>query len=373
MPWRAVSVMLLRQEFINLLHKDTLNFSELCRRYGISRKTGYKWAERFAKGGIAGLEDASRRPKTIVRHMDQDTEERIVEFRTKHRWGSRKIRRRLQDLDLTPVPACSTITRALHRHNLVDPERPGSKKWRRFEQPAPNCLWQMDFKAPVATLAGVVHPLTVLDDHSRFNICLSALPNQKTGEVQGALTEAFARYGLPDTMLVDNGSPWGNNREYPHTALTVWLLRLNVGVVHSRPYHPQTLGKDERFHRTLEEELIGRNQWRDIVHLQRSFNPWRHTYNFERPHDALGLDVPADRYRPSPRSFPETLPQIDYPTGVSVRKIDEKGKFCFLNKRFRVGKAFRGYPVGLRPTDADGVYDVLFCHHIINHIDLRND
>jgi transposase InsO family protein len=362
--------MSLRQEFIKLLHAESLNFSELCRRYGISRKTGYKWAERYEQSGIAGLEDASRRPRTIGRHMDQNT---VVELRTKHSWGSRKIRRRLQVLDFTPVPACSTIPRALHRHNLVDPERPGNKKWQRFEQPAPNCLWQMDFKAPVPTLAGVAHPLTVLDDHSRFNICLRALPNQKTREVQETLTEAFARYGLPDTILVDNGSPWGNNREYPHTALTVWLMRLNVGVIHSRPYHPQTLGKDERFHRTLKEELIRRNQWRDLVHLQRSFDPWRHTYNFERPHDALGLDVPADRYRPSLRSFPDTLPQIDYPTGVSVRKIDDKGKVCFLSKRFRIGKAFRGYPVGLRPTDTDGLYDVLFCHHVIKYIDLRND
>jgi transposase InsO family protein len=365
--------MSLREEFIKLLHKEALSFTELCCRYGISRKTGYKWAERFKQSGIAGLEDASRRPRTIARHIDQNMEEKIVELRTKHSWGSRKIRRRLQVLDFTPVPACSTITRALHRNNLVDPERPGSKNWQRFEHPAPNCLWQMDFKAPVPTLAGVVHPLTVLDDHSRFNICLRALPDQRTAGVQSTLTEAFGLYGLPDTILVDNGSPWGNNREQRHTALTVWLMRINVGVAHSRPYHPQTLGKGERFHRTLEEDLIGRYQWRDLVHLQRSFDPWRHTYNFERPHDSLGLDVPADRYRPSLRAFPETLPEIEYPAGIAVRKVEDKGRFCFKGKHFRVGKAFRGYPVGLRATDTDGVYDVMFCHHIVTHIDLRID
>jgi transposase InsO family protein len=157
----------------------------------------------------------------------------------------------------------------------------------------PNSLWQMDFKGPVNTLAGQAHPLTVLDDHSRFNLCLQALPNQQTAGVQDTLSDTFRRYGLPDRMAVDNGSPWGCDAEHLYTALTVWLIRLGVSVSHSRPYHPQTLGKDERFHGTLKRELLNRRQWQDRSDLQKSLDPWREEYNWIRPHEAWDWRFPA--------------------------------------------------------------------------------
>ena len=169
---------------------------------------------------------------------------------------------------------------------------------------------------------------------------------------------------------MDNGSPWGGHARNPYTTLTVWMIRLNIRVSHSRSYHPQTLGKDERFHRTLNEELISQYQWRDLVHLQGSFDWWRSRYNFERPHDSLDLDVPASRYQPSLRSFPDLLPPIEYPTDMLVRKVQDGGFVHFKGRTFRFSSAFRGCPVGFNPTRKDGVFDVMFCQHQIKTVDL---
>ncbi len=373
MPWQEVSTVSLRQEFITLVQQGVVSVSELCRRYGVSRKTGYKWVVRYRHDGAAGLTDRGRRPHRSPRQTAPALEAGLVALRRHHpTWGARKLRRRLQVLGRAPVPACSTVTAILHRHGLIAPEGPGGRRaWVRFEHPVPNSLWQMDFKGPVQTLAGPCHPLGILDDHSRFNLCLRALPNEQTAGVHAALTATFHRYGLPDTLLVDNGSPWGCDLAHPHTPLTVWLLRLGVGVSHGRPYHPQTQGKEERFHRTLQTELLRHAQWRDLAHCQAAFDRWREHYNHERPHDALALAVPAARYQPSLRPLPATLPPVVYPSGMATRRVQQGGQLCFQGRTLRVPKAFAGYPVGLQPTSLDGVFDVWFCQHRITQLDLR--
>ena len=181
----------------------------------------------------------------------------------------------------------------------------------------------------------------------------------------------FRRYGLPRWMLMDNGSPWGSDLEHPNTPLTAWLVRLGVQVVHSGPYHPQTVGKDERFHRSLKAEVITRWDLEGYKECQERFDWWRGVYNFERPHDSLELDVPADRYRSSERSFPETLPAIEYGPGDAIRRVQAGGKIYFKNRVFRIGKPFRGQPVALRATTKDGVWDVYFCHQRISKVDIR--
>jgi len=189
--------------------------------------------------------------------------------------------------------------------------------------------------------------------------------------VQQRLTAIFRRYGLPRKMLMDNGPPWGAEGQADYTTLTVWLLRLGVRVSHSRPYHPQTLGKDERFHRTLKAELLQYCQGLALVQCQPRFDAWRLTYNLDRPHEALGMAVPASRYRESPRSFPERLPAIEYGPGDVVRKVYETGRISFHNRFFRLGKAFRGEAVALRPTVTDGLWEVYFGQHRIARINLR--
>ncbi len=374
MSWGVVSLMSLREEFVQLVEgRTTMSLTKLCQRYGISRKTGYKWLGRYRKQGLEGLADHSRRPKHSPRQLPEGKEQSLVTLRYNHpRWGARKIRRLLSNQGEAGVPACSTITAVFHRHGLIDSSSQAAKpNWQRFEREVPNSLWQMDFKGPLATVRGKAHALTVLDDHSRFNLCLKALPNQQGESVQQALIATFRLYGLPNTMIMDNGPPWGGDPDYPYTVLTMWLIRLHVGVSHSRPYHPQTMGKDERFHATLNRELLRARQWQDIPDLERAFQSFRHQYNFIRPHDALGLEVPASRYQVSLRSFPESLPPIEYDPGVTVRKVQQKGEISFKGKTLKVGKAFAGYPVGLKSSSTDGLFDVLFCHHTVRQINLK--
>ena len=298
----------------------------------------------------------------------------MVALRERHpAWGGRKLQRRLRDLGHREVPAPSTITAILHRHGLIEPaESLKHTAFGRFEHETPNRLWQMDFKGWFALGAGRCHPLTVLDDHSRFNILLHACANEQGTTVQEHLTETFRRYGLPDRMTMDNGAPWGSDAEHPLTPLTVWLLRLGVGVSHSRPYHPQTQGKDERFHRTLKVELLHGRQFRDLRHCQEHFDGFRDLYNLERPHEALGLATPASRYQPSARPLPERLPPIEYAPGDVVRKVQAKGELFYRGHVFRIAKALRGYPVALRPTAEEGHLAVYFCQHTITEIDLRH-
>jgi transposase InsO family protein len=229
----------------------------------------------------------------------------------------------------------------------------------------------MDFKGHFATATGRCHPLTVLDDHSRYALGLEACADERGATVQERLTGIFRRYGLPRKMLMDNGSPWGADAAHPYTPLTVWLLKLGVQVGHSGPYHPQTLGKDERFHRTLKAEVLQYCRGLELVACQRRFAEWRLLYNLERPHEALGLTPPVSRYRESPRSFPETLTPVVYGPGDQVRKVQAEGWLTFRGRDYRVSKAFRGEAVALRPTLTDGVWEVFFGPHRIAQIDER--
>jgi transposase InsO family protein len=372
MPWREVSVVDLRREFVMLACQEGANVSALCRRFGISRKTGYKWLAR-ADGAAPALGDRSRRPKYSPRRTPAAMEASVVAVRAEHPcWGGRKIARRLADLGETEVPAASTVTAILRRHGVALGATGAAGPFQRFERSLPNELWQMDFKGHVALARGRCHPLTVLDDCSRFNLCLAACGDEQGLTVQGHLRTAFRRYGLPHWIITDNGSPWGDGPQTPYTPLGVWLMRLGIGISHSRPYHPQTLGKDERFHRTLKAELLCGPPFDSLVHCQQTFDRWRVTYNCERPHQALDMAVPASRYQPSGRAFPETLPPINYAPDHLVRRVQQQGWISFKGTAFKLPKAFAGYPVGLVPRTTDGTWSVIFASRCIARIDLRN-
>ncbi len=372
MPWQECSTMSLRQEFLFLASQPESNFSQLCQRFGISRKTGYKWLQRYQESGATGLADRSRRPRHSPGRTDPAVEQKVLGIRDQYGWGARKIKWCLQR-DAQTALARSTAHSILQRHGRVAPQpNSGAGSYQRFEHERPNQLWQMDFKGHFALGNGErCHALTVLDDHSRYSLCLQACRNEQTGTVKEQLTATFRRYGLPERMLMDNGSPWGNDLEHQYTPLTVWLLLLGVGVSHSRPYHPQTQGKDERFHRSLKVEVLAQRIFGDFEPMQIRFDEWRYCYNHVRPHEALDMNVPASRYQVSPRSFPEQLPPLEYGAIDQVRKVQIDGSISFRHREFRVGKAFRGYPVALRPTLADGVYEIYFATHRILTIDLR--
>ena len=374
MPWQEKSLMELRLAFLERVQAGGGHFSEACAAFGISRKTGYKLVARFEAGGTQGLEDRSRRPLRSPWRVPPDVEAWIIELRTQHpAWGGRKLKRRLEDLGHTGLPSPSTITEILRRHGRLDGPRAGEPRaWQRFERQAPNELWQMDFKGHFGLLdGGRCHTLTVIDDHSRFNLELDACADQRRTTVKERLTAAFRRYGLPEQMTMDNGAPWGSSEGSAYTRLSAWLMRLGIRVSHSRPFHPQTQGKDERFHLTLDRELLHRIPLRSHHQIQIELDAWRHVYNDQRPHDALKLATPGSRYQPSPRSFPETLPPIVYRSEDIVRKVYGGGQIQFMGRHVTVGKALLGQRIALRPTPEDGCYDVVFCNQITRTINLR--
>jgi transposase InsO family protein len=376
MPWKEVSIMSLRWEFVELASQAEINFAELCRRFQLSRNNGYKWVKRYQQQGVEGLANRSHRPRRSPQRSPEAIEQKVLSMREEHpAWGARKIGARLKHLGEVAIPAPSTIHAILRRHHQVDPAQSARHQaFQRFEHDAPNRLWQMDFKGHFALGSGQrCYPLTVLDDHSRYALCLQACRNQQGETVKERLTLTFRCYGLPERMLMDNGAPWGNDREHPYTPLTVWLLRLGIGVSHSRPYHPQTQGKEERFHRTLQAEVLQGRVFADFDPMQQRFDQWRQLYNQQRPHQALAMQVPARRYQVSPRPFPEVLPVMEYGPGDQVRRVQDHGKIFFQNQVFRISKAFRSYLVALRPTPQDGVWEVYFGTHKIAQFDLKSD
>ena len=374
MPWKEVSIMSERKEFVRLaVSSDRADVRELCRRFEVSPPTAYKWLRRYQLHGEAGLADLSRRPHHSPRRTPAEVERAILEVRDRHpAWGARKLRAWLLAHGYERMPSPSTITAILKRNGRIDAsESSKHTAWQRFERQAPNELWQMDFKGHfVMSQGGRCHPLTVLDDHSRFALGVQACDNELTETVQQRLTSIFRYYGLPDRMLMDNGSPWGTQYEHGYTPLTVWLMTLGIDFGHGRPYHPQTQGKDERFHRTLKAEVLQGRNFTDLTQCQDAFDQWRPIYNLERPHQALSMEPPASRYHVSHKTFPETLAPPEYGTGDLIRRVQDKGDISFKGRTFIVGRAFRGSSVALRPTTTDGVWNVFFYSYPITQVDL---
>ena len=370
MPWREVSKMSERLEFVRLARKEGANRRQLCRRFGIHPTTAYKWLSRDE----AELGDRSRRPHTSPEQTPKGIESKVLAVRDAHPvWGARKIERCLER-DSVPAPALSTIHEILKRNGRIVPPVGGTAASLRFEKPAPNLMWQMDFKGWIVLDDGTrCHPLTIIDDHSRYVPCLKACTDQKRPTVQGHLTSTFERYGLPDALFVDNGVPWSDASGKHWTRLRVWLLKHGVEVIYSRPYHPQGRGKNERFHRTLKAEVFALERFANVAKVQRAFDAWRDIYNFQRPHQALDQNVPADRYRPSARSMPSKPPSVEYDEGEIVRTVPAtKDYISFKGRLWKVPEAFRGERLAIRPRGKDGQYGVFFASHRIATIDLTN-
>jgi transposase InsO family protein len=362
-----------RREFVQLAMQEGANVRELCRRFGIHPDTGYKWLGRWTSG--EELADRSRRPHSSPGRTEASIEERVLAVRDAHpAWGARKIARCLER-DGVCCPAPSTVHAILQRHGRIAAPLGGAAAHLRFEMAEPNQLWQMDFKGHMPLSGGGrCHPLTVVDDHSRYNLCLAACADEQRSTVQNRLELTFRRYGLPEAFFVDNGKPWGDSSGQIWTKLGVWLLKLGVTVIHSRPYHPQSRGKNERFHRTLQAEVFALQHFRDLAQVQRAFDAWRTVYNLERPHEALGQQVPVSRFQPSSRAMPDRLPEVEYGEHEIVRTVSTtKSYISFKGRPWLVPKAFQGERVAIRALNADDRYGIFFAVHQIATIDLTND
>lgn len=372
MPWQERTDVELRSEFVARARQEGANIAALCRQYGISRKTGYKWLARARAG--QSLDNRARTPQRQPRRTAPEVEAAVVALRTQHPcWGGRKLEVTLRERGVTPVPRPSTITTILQRQGLLPPRQPRQPPaTHRFEHAAPHDLWQMDFMGHRDLIGpGRVHPLTIVDDHSRFLLSLTACPDERLARVWPLLWACFVRYGLPRAILTDNGPPWGPSAETGMTRIEAWLLRLGIELWHGRPRHPQTQGKVERLHSTISVEAFGTQTFRDLAAAQVAFDTFRATYNLDRPHEALDYAVPISRLQANPRPCPPEVPRPVYAPDDAVRRVRSQGAIGFAGRSWFVSRGLIGEDVAVRPTAQEGYYQVYLCHQVVAHITLH--
>ena len=365
MAWRTMDVGEQRVRFGVAAHRREKCMAELCREFDISRPVGYEWLRRYQQGGIAGIAERSRRPQHSPRRKEAAIEEQVIALRHRYPdWGARKLRVLLQEQGV--VLARNTIHRILLRHDLVHPEDQHEPAVQHFERSRANELWPMDFKGP-KLWHQPVGPLSVLDDHSRYLIALEAVGSTRSELVREQLETAFLRCGVPDPMLMDHGVPWWSARSSGGmTELSLWLMRQGVELHWSRVRHPQTQGKVERFHGELQRALARRRVL--VPDVQAWLDEFRWEHNHVRPHEALGMERPASRWRPSERRYDPQPPRWEYPTGAKVRKVDSQGKLTLAGGNWKISSALAGEWVQV--VKLGERMQVYYCSTMVREIDL---
>lgn len=348
MPWERRSVYEQRKEFAQEA-QETRNFSALCREYGISRKTGYKWFKR-AQGG-EGVVERSRRPLHSPGRTDAVVESRILQLRAENPgWGAKTIHRILEREGCEGMPCIKTVNNILKRSGCISEEESAKRKpFIRFEKDACNDMWQTDFKGEFRLRDGqYCYPLTILDDHSRFSLCIE--PRLTSANVVIPTFErVFGEYGLPQSILSDNGAQFAGFRK-GYTQFERWLMELDILPIHGRVRHPQTQGKIERFHRTMNSELLKHRQFDNIDDARAQLLAWRDKYNGYRPHEALGMRCPAEVYVPSRRSLPSRIPEYEYSGEYHVLKVNSWGYVRFGRHQVYLSETMVGRYLEFRPS-----------------------
>ena len=322
MPWECKTVEEQRREFAEAA-KETKNFSALCREFGITRKTGYKWVERYKEN--ADLLDKSRKPFTVTNRTPIETEERIVVLRAENPgWGAKKLKEVLERQG-HEIPCVKTVNNILNRYGCISAEESRKHQaFTRFEKEHCNEMWQTDFKGEFRMADNnYCYPLNIFDDHSRFVIKIA--PALSTAnKVIPAFRSAFCEYGMPNSVLSDNGAQFAGFRQ-GYTRFEKWLMNHDVLPIHGRIKHPQTQGKIERFHRTMQEELLKHTVMENIDDANNKFQLWREKYNNIRPHEALGMKCPAEVYIPSSRAYSDEVSPYEYGGQFHVIKVNSWG------------------------------------------------
>jgi putative transposase len=373
MPWKELLVSEARARFVLACREKGESFASLCRQFGISRKSGYKWLKRYREGGVRALGDASRRPHYCAKAYRCFWRERLCRVRKAHPdWGPKKLQWLLRKTfpGSKRIPAVSTLGLWLAQSNLVGKRkrraRPGPVLPWKALRVARQCndVWSMDFKGWFRTGDGRrCEPLTVRDVHSRFVLAVVLLPNQSDAAVRRALLPVFRRYGLPKAIRVDNGAPFGGQGALGLSRLSVWWLRLGITVEFIRPAHPQDNSAHEQMHRILKAGTAAPPA-RTLRAQKRRIGAWIRCYNQERPHESLGQQVPARFYRRSPRQMPRRLKEVSYPQNWKVRRVRNRGHIKWQGRQRFVGRAFVGQLVGLE-TIASGSHKVYLDRHLI--------
>jgi len=364
MAWKTVDIHEQRVRFVVAAAQGVQPFSSLCFEFGISRPTGYLWLRRYQKSGLSGIAERSRKPRCSPRRTNSRLEQHVIRVRMRYPdWGARKLRVVLSR-EGVELPR-STIHRILLRHDLVPDEDRRPPALQRFERKQPNELWQMDFKGPKGW-PQPVGPLSVLDDHSRYLIALAANGNTQGEPVRQQLEEAFQRCGVPEEMLMDHGSPWwGHLAPLGYTHLALWLMRQGIRLHWSRIRHPQTQGKVERFHGSLQRALTRRGI--PEQDLQAWLDDYRWEHNHVRPHEALHMKTPASVWNRSPRRYDSHPPRWEYPSGAKVLKVSSEGQVKIQGHKWKISKALSGDWVQLVAVERRWL--VFYCATLIREID----
>ena len=351
MPWRTTGVREQRIQFVIRAQSKREALAPLCREFGISRPTGYLWLRRYEKAGtLIAVCEQSRRPRGSPRRTASDTEQQVVALRQQTGWGAKKLRILLRERAAVPLPV-RTIHRILARHQMIAKPEPGAAPGR-FERSEPNQLWQMDSKAKYTLADGECHALAILDDHSRYLVGLHALSALVIEQAQVCLVETFRGYGLPQAMLMDHGSLWWSTTNgWGLTALSIRLIEQDIALLYGRVRHPQTQGKVERLNGTVGSELRFHGVPRYWRQWPAALAQVRERYNHERPHEALEMQRPAQRYRPSPRAYQEQPREWEYGPGSEVRRLDNNGMLSEAGRRWFVCEALAGKRVCVERFD----------------------
>jgi transposase InsO family protein len=369
MPWKRMNVDEQRMQFVIRANSGKERMTVLCREFGISRPTGYLWRQRYRQtGSLTQVSERSRRPHRSPRRTESWKEQRIVALRQRVGWGAKKLRVLLQEEEGVPLPV-RTIHRILERHHLVSEEAHGPAP-NRFGRSEPNELWQMDSRGKYPLSDGECHPLSIVDDHSRYAVGLYALPELSGAKAYPCLVQTFRSYGVPQSMLMDRGSLWWSAwNGWGLTRLSVRLIEQGIGLLYGRVRHPQTQGKVERFHRTLGQALRHRGVPPRFNEWAAALDEFRWSYNQRRPHEALGMKRPAERYQQSRQSYEERVKEWDYPAGSEVQRLNSQGMLTDQRHRWFVCGALADQRV--RIERFDGKLLVSYRHMYIREIDLE--
>lgn len=365
MPWKETSAMLERRRFVEDYLAQRFSLTELCARYGVSRKTGYKWLERFDAEGPPGLRDRSRHPHTSPHATPPRVVEALLDYRHRHpTWGPKKLLVRLEAKRPTwPWPAPSTTSALLKQHGLIRKRRRTPRRSHPGQPTttmnAPNAIWTADFKGHFKTRDGrYCYPLTIVDGYSRFLLACQGLDGPTLADTKHTFRQVFREYGLPQRIRTDNGTPFASQALARLSRLSAWWIRLGITPELIEPAKPYQNGRHERMHRTLKAEAT-RPPAATRRAQQRRFNTFRHEYNTDRPHEALQQQPPAAFYQPSPRALPSTLPPLAYPDHFEKRLVSRNGGIRWHAQWVNVSHVIEGEYVGLEEID-DGLWTVYF-------------